>query len=195
MSMAQNTPSRADLLEPEFEQPRRSEHLHAVDRPARRRPKKAYAITALAGALLIGAAQIALTIATTQDSYVADKLSQQNRELTWRAQAAAQELDGVSSPQALASAAAKLGLVVGGSASYLRLSDGGVIGAAGSAPFVSTVNPTGANGVPNALVHDTPPATAAGAAGTGVQPKAADAATADTNVPPTAEGLPTPTIR
>jgi len=191
MSLARNA-----LQEPQFEDPQRSRHLRAVERPTRRRrPRMAYAMVALVGAALIGGTQIALTIATTQDSYAADKLSQQNRQLTWQAQAAAQDLDGVSSPQSLAAEAAKLGLVVGGSASYLRLSDGSVIGAQGPAPWASTVNPTGANSVPNALVHDTPPPTAPHAAGAGVQPKTQDAAPPQSSVPPTAEGLPTPTIR
>lgn len=191
MSLAQNA-----RREPAVEEPRIPRHLRAVERPARRRrPRMAYAVVALAGAALIGGAQIALTIATTQDSFVVAKLSQQNRQLTWQAQAAAQDLDGISSPQALATAASRLGLVVGGSASYLRLSDGSVIGAQGPAPWASTVNPTGADGVPNALVRDTPPAATTTTGGAGVEPKAQEQAPAPAVVPPTAEGLPTPTIR
>ena len=190
MSLAQNALQRPRTVEAAPER-----HLHAVERSARRRrPRMAYAVVALAGAALIGGAQIALTIATTQDSFVVAKLSQQNRQLTWQAQAAAQDLDGISSPQALATAASKLGLVVGGSASYLRLSDGSVIGAQGAAPTTSTVNPTGAGGVPNALVRDTPPPAAAHAGAAGVEPKTQEQAP-ETVVPPTAEGLPTPTIR
>lgn len=191
MSLAQNA-----LLTPEFDEPQRSRHLRAVERPARRRrPRVAYAVIALIGAAVIAGAQIALTIATTQDSFTAAKLTQQNKQLTWQAQAAAQDLDGISSPQSLAAEAAKLGLVVGGSASYLRLSDGGVIGAAGAAPTTSTVNPTGTNAVPNALVHDTPPATAVPQGDAGVEPKAQETAPVQSEVPPPAEGLPTPTLR
>ncbi|PRB07932.1 hypothetical protein [Microbacterium sp. MYb64] len=191
MSLAENA-----LRQPEFDEPERSRHLRAVERPARRRrPRLAYAIVALAGAALIAGAQIALTIATTQDSFEVAKLSQQNKQLTWQAQAAAQDLDGISSPQSLAAEASKLGLVVGGSASYLRLSDGGVIGAAGPAPWASTVNPTGGNAVPNALVRDTPPPPESNPGGAGVEPKAQEAAPVQPAAPPTAEGLPTPTIR
>lgn len=191
MSLAQNA-----LQQPRIEEALPSRHLRAVERPARRRrPRMMYAVVALAGAALIAGAQIALTIATTQDSFVVAKLTQQNKQLTWQAQAAAQDLDGISSPQALATAASKLGLVVGGSASYLRLSDGSVIGAQGSAPWASTVNPAGADGVPNALIRDTPPATASTASGAGVEPKGQDQTPAQTVAPPTAEGLPTPTIR
>ena len=191
MSLAQNA-----LQQPRIDEVLPSRHLRAVERPARRRrPRMMYAVVALAGAALIAGAQIALTIATTQDSFVVAKLTQENKQLTWQAQAAAQDLDGISSPQALATAASKLGLVVGGSASYLRLSDGSVIGAQGSAPWASTVNPAGANGVPNALIRDTPPATAHAAGGGGVEPKTQQQAPAQTVAPPTAEGLPTPTIR
>jgi len=191
MSLAENA-----LLQPEFDEPQRSRHLRAIESPSRRRrPRLAYAMVALAGAALIAGAQIALTIATTQDSFVVAKLTQQNKQLTWQAQAASQDLDGISSPQSLAAEASKLGLVVGGSASYLRLSDGGVIGAAGPAPWASTVNPTGANAVPNALVHDTPPATATKPPGAGVEPKTPETAPVQAVAPPTAEGLPTPTIR
>lgn len=189
MSVAQNA-----LQRPRIDEALPSRHLHAVERPARRRrPRMAYAIVALAGAALIGGAQIALTIATTQDSFEVAKLSQQSKQLTWQAQAAAQDLDGISSPQSLATAASKLGLVVGGSASYLRLSDGAVIGAQGSAPTTSTVNPTGADGVPNALIRDTPPATTSKTGAAGVEPKTQ--APEPVVVPPTAEGLPTPNTR
>ncbi|MGN8027049.1 hypothetical protein [Microbacterium sp. 22242] len=187
MSLADPT-----LREPALDEPIRSRHLRAIERPShRRRPRLAYAIVALAGAALIGGAQIALSIATTQDSFVVSQLNQQNKMLNWQAQAAAQELDGVSSPQALAAKASAMGLVVGGSTNYLRLSDGTVIGAAGPAAVASTVDPTKNGGVANALVHDTPPSPAPAKPGTGVQPKTGTSLVA----PPTAEGLPTPTIR
>jgi hypothetical protein len=188
MSLAEQT-----LHQPEFDEPIRSRHLRAVERPSgRRRPRLAYAIVALSGAALIAAAQIALSIATTQDSFVVSQLTQQNKELTWQAQAAAQDLDGVSSPQALATQAAKMGLIVGGSTNYLRLSDGSVIGNAGPAAWTSTIDPT-KNGVANALVRDTPTNPSSAKPGTGVQPKTGAAPAPQ--APPTAEGLPTPTIR
>jgi hypothetical protein len=208
MSLADRQP-----LQPEFDERSRSRHLRAVERPSRRRrPRLAYAVVALAGAGLIGGAQIALSIATTQDSFVVSQLTQRNKELTWQAEAAAQDLDGMSSPQALADAAAQMGLVVGGSTNYLRLSDGSVIGAAGPAATTSTVDPTGHNGVANALVRDTPTNASSASVPGGVQPKtetapaadpaetapatdpAATAPAAEPDVPPTAEGLPTPTI-
>ena len=55
--------------------------LHAVGAPAARRPRLAYALVALGGAVLIAGAQIGLTLATTQDSFVlADLTSQSFRD-------------------------------------------------------------------------------------------------------------------
>ncbi|MDA4894192.1 hypothetical protein PFZ55_45780 [Streptomyces sp. MS2A] len=180
------------LLLPGTEEPGRERRLRPLERPAsRRRPKLVYAIVALAGAGLIGIAQIALSIATTQDSFTVAQLTQQNKELTWQGQAAAEELAGLSSPQSLAAAAADLGLVVGGSANYIRLSDGALIGAGEGAGYASTVNPRGSGAVPNALVSDTPEETAGAPVSEGVEPVTE---TPDTNVPPQAEGLPTPSF-
>ncbi|HWV49158.1 MAG TPA: hypothetical protein VN035_06840, partial [Microbacterium sp.] len=95
----------------------------------RRRPKLVYALVALAGALVIGAAQMGLTLATTHDSFVVADLKSQQRSLGLEAQALEEQLAGANSPQALASKASELGMVVAGSASYLRLSDGMVVGA------------------------------------------------------------------
>ena len=193
MSMAESTLRRPVLDEQAFDRPASTRHLQAVESPdRRRRPRLAYAIVALAGAALIGAAQIGLSIATTQDSFVVSKLTQQNKELTWQAQAAAQDLDGVSSPQALATQAAKMGLVVGGSANYLRLSDGSVTGDGAPAAWAPSVDPS-KGGVPNALVRDTPVNPSSAAAGAGVQPK--KQSTPATQAPPAAEGIPTPTTR
>lgn len=190
MSLAEQTLGRPESAEPAW-----SRHLRAVERPSRRRrPRLAYAAMALAGAAVIGGAQIALSIATTQDTFVVRQLTQQNTVLNWRAQAAAQDLDGISSPQALATAAAKLGLVVGGSTNYLRLSDGSVTGAAGPAAWASTVDPT-KNGVANALVHDTPSPAVTSPPTPGVQPNTGTAPAADAPAPPVAEGLPTPALR
>jgi len=183
------------LLQPAADEPSRVRRLRAVENPSRRRrPRLAYAVVAMAGAALIGALQIGLTIATTQDSFVVAKLTEQNRELTWQAQAASEEIAGLSSPQALASSAASLGLVVGGNANYIRLSDGALIGAGGAGTTASTVDPRGAGAVPNALIADTPKTTAGDAATQGVQPTGGSPAV-DTNVPPPAQGLPTPSLR
>jgi len=176
--------------------PERQRQLRPLDRPQqRRRPKLAYAIIALAGAAIIGIAQMGLSIATTQDSFTVSELTAQNRELTLQAQALSESIAGVSSPQQLAQTADAMGMVVGGSPSYLRLSDGALIGAGVSTGWSSSVNPNGAGAVANALIVDTPPAAAAQSGAEGVEPGVGTTATTDPDVPPIAEGLPSPTTR
>lgn len=166
--------------------------------PVRRKPKLAYALVALAGAMAIGAAQIALSLAITQDSFVLAGLSSQQHELDLRTDALQEDLTGMSSPQSLATSAAGLGMIVAGSPSYLRLSDGAVFGAVSGAGGVSTINPNGAGAVSNALLQAPVVApnaggdsaeTNGGVATDGVQPPAQDLPPAIT------DGLPSPTTR
>jgi len=160
--------------------------LQPVTQPAvRRKPKLAYALVALGGALAIGAAQVGLSLAITQDSFTLAGLSSQQRELNLRTHALQEELTGLSSPQVLASSAADLGMVVAGSPSYLRLSDGAVFGTGAGADWTSTVNPDGVGAVSNSLiVEPTPPATV-------TEDDAAETTTQD--LPPAiTDGLPSP---
>lgn len=136
--------------------------LQPVGEPSRRRrPKLVYALAALGGALAIGAAQIALSLAITQDSFTLAALSSQQNELNLQTRALEEELTGLSSPQVLAGNAAELGMVVAGSPSYLRLSDGAVLGTGSGADWTSTIDPEGAGAVSNALVTAPPTGTAA----------------------------------
>lgn len=162
--------------------------LRPVARPAaRRKPKLAYALVALGGALAIGAAQIGLSLAITQDSFALAGLASQQRELDLRTHALQEELTGLNSPQVLAGEAAALGMVVAGSPSYLRLSDGAVFGAGMGADGTSTVDPAGAGAVGNALVTAPPVDT----------PVAENGAVAPAqDLPPAiTDGLPSPTTR
>lgn len=161
--------------------------LQPVTSPAvRRKPKLAYALVALGGALAIGAAQIALSLAITQDSYTLAQLSSQQRELNLHTHALQEELTGLSSPQVLAENAAGLGMVVAGSPSYLRLSDGAVFGTGAGAAGVSTIDPAGAGAVSNALIAEQPVETVTtGDEGGGQQSQ---------DLPPAiTDGLPSPT--
>lgn len=163
--------------------------LQPVTRPAvRRKPKLAYALIALGGALAIGAAQIALSLAITQDSFTLDKLSSQQRELSLQTHALQEELTGLSSPQVLATGAAGLGMVVAGSPSYLRLSDGAVFGTGAGADWTSTVDPRGAGAVGNALITAPPVETPVTEDGAGDRP-------AQDLPPAITDGLPSPTTR
>ncbi|MFE6994395.1 hypothetical protein ACFVAE_00390 [Microbacterium sp. NPDC057659] len=175
--------------------------LHAVSAPGRRRrPRLAYALLAVGGVALIGIAQMALSLASTQDSFVLADLNAKQHALSLEKQAMQDELVGLSSPQSLASKAASLGLVVAGSASYLRLSDGAVLGVKDGAGWVSTVDPNGSTKVGNALI-DAPkaadPTTKGGAASGAAGEDAADADAAEkkpeSNLPPSLDdGLPIP---
>lgn len=173
-------------------EPRRAPRpkLRPVAAPAaRRRPKLAYAALAVGGALAIGVAQMAVSLASTQDSFVLRDLTSQQRELGLQKQALNDELVALTSPQALAVKASNLGLVVAGPASYLRLSDGSVLGAGRGADWTSTVDPKGAAAVGNALLAPPPsPVTETPADST-----AQDAAN---QAPPVVtDGLPSPTTR
>lgn len=167
--------------------PQRS--LRPVTAPqTRRRPKLAYAVLAVSGALAIGAAQMGISLASTQDSFVLRDLTAQQRELNLQKQALNDELVALSSPQSLALRADALGLVVAGPASYLRLSDGAVLGAGRGADWKSTVNPKGGASVGNALLEQEKKAD-----------EVLDSTAQDTQspaLPPTvADGLPSPTTR
>lgn len=180
---------------PRAEPPRR---LAPVSAPARRRrPRLAYAALAVGGALAIGAAQMGISLATTQDAFVLAGLNTQQHELGLQKQALHEQLVGISSPQSLAQKADAMGLVVAGSASYLRLSDGQVLGAGDSASWASTVSPNGGTAVGNALL--VPPPAPPGSDTVPVLDDGADAVAAlppEPAAPPVVtDGLPTPVTR
>lgn len=181
-----------------------SRRLHVVDEPARRRrPKLAYGIIAVGGAVAIALAQMGLSILTTQGAYEVAALNQQQRDLTYEKQILADDVAGLNSPQYLAANAAALGMVINESPSYLRLSDGAVIGAGQAAADTSAVDAINRGAVQNALITDTPLVTAPDATIQGVPlvPEDATAAetgsesTGSTTPPPITDGLPTPATR
>lgn len=170
--------------------------LRAVEAPARRRrPKLLYGVVAVLGAFLIAGTQMALSIMTTQGSYELSALSSQQRDLTFQKQILYDEVAGLGSPQYLAANAAALGMVIDESPSYLRLSDGKLLGAGEVSYGRSSVNAIGRGVVPNALITDTPLVTSPDAtiAGKKVAPVAPveDSGVANTP-PPITDGLPTP---
>ena len=171
--------------------------LRVVAEPSRRRrPKLIYGIVALAGALTIGTAQMALSILTTQSSYELSSLAQEARQLTFQKQILYDDVAGLSSPQYLAANASALGMVIEEAPSYLRLSDGALLGAGQAALGASSVDAIGRAAVPNELITDTPLVTAPDATIEGA-PVEADVVVTDGGVantpPPITDGLPTPT--
>lgn len=170
--------------------------LHALETPApRRRPRLVYGIVAVAGAVLIGAAQMGLSILTTQGSYEIADLTAQQRSLDYEKQMLTDSIAGLSSPQFLAANAAALGMVTGQAPTYLRLSDNAVIGTAAGNDGLSAVNALTQAAVANALVAGKPLVSDPDAtldAGVSATDEAI-AAAAETSTPPAiADGLPTP---
>jgi hypothetical protein len=145
--------------------PRRADspgrRLRAVDAPAlRRKPRLLYGVVAVLGALVIVAAQMTLSILTTQTSYEIASLSQQQRTLTYQKQMLYDDVAGLSSPQYLAANATALGMVIDESPNYLRLSDGKLLGKGMPSDPRSSVDAIGRRVVANALITDTPLVTA-----------------------------------
>jgi hypothetical protein len=104
----------------------------------------------------------------------------------------------LSSPPYLAANAAALGMVIAESPSYLRLSDGALLGAGQASMGGSSIDAIGRGTVPNALIVDTPLVTAPDATieGAPVETGVAEGTVADGGVantpPPLTDGLPTP---
>jgi hypothetical protein len=169
--------------------------LAPLDRPVRRRrPRLAYGIVAVAGAVAIAAAQMLLSILSTQSSFEISSLTQEQKELTWQKQILYDEVAGLSSPQYLAANAAALGMVINESPSYLRLSDGAVLGSQLPSVEGSSVDALGRSLVSNTLVTDTPLVTAPDATIDGLPTPPVDVAGEGNAATPPAltDGLPTP---
>lgn len=170
--------------------------LRVVDAPARRRrPKLVYGIVAVIGAISIGAAQMTLSIMTTQSSYELSALAGQQRDLTYQKQILYDDVAGLSSPQYLAANAASLGMVIDESPNYLRLSDGALLGAGDFSYGSSSVDAIGRGAVPNALITDTPLVTDPDATIQGAPVETTDVPVTGgvaNTPPPITDGLPTP---
>jgi len=95
---------------------------------AKARPKVAYAIVVLAGVFCIVAAQLLLSVGLSQGAYELSALQDQKTELGWQKQSLADEVEQISSPQYIAANAQALGMVIGGTPAYLRLSDSAIVG-------------------------------------------------------------------
>jgi hypothetical protein len=188
-------PARTRAVAPQrWDAPAR--RLRVVDAPARRRrPKLLYGVVAVIGAFLIAAAQMGLSIMTTQGSYELAALTKEQRDLTYEKQMLYDDVAGLSSPQYLAANASALGMVIDESPSYLRLSDGAILGASQVALGSSSVDALGRAAVPNALITDTPLVTEPDATIAGpptvVEETPADGGVSNTP-PPLTDGLPTP---
>ncbi|HAJ17130.1 MAG: hypothetical protein DSY74_05065 [Actinobacteria bacterium] len=162
---------------------------------ARRRPRLAYGIVAVLGAAAIVAAQMVVSILTTQDTYAISALTSQQRQLTWDRQILYDEVAGLSSPQYLAANASALGMVISEAPTFLRLSDGALVGASQAAGWQSSIDAVGRGAVANALITQTPLVTDPAATIEGTPVEVTDE-TGQSVIPPAlTDGLPTPTTR
>lgn len=166
-------------------------------RPApeqRRRPRLAYAVTALAGIAAIVIAQLLFSVAMTEGAYEIDGYKVTQTKLDRETQVLREQIDALESPQFLAANAEALGMVPNAAPVYLRLSDGAVLGQ----PTAAADGAVGAAGsVANSLITDVPLVTQQAAGETGAAASAAPEAAADTPAAtapaaPAGGGLPTP---
>jgi len=174
----------------------RAPRLRPVEQAAvRRRPRLAYGIVAVLGAAAIVAAQMVVSILTTQDTYAISTLTSQQRQLTWDRQILYDEVAGLSSPQYLAANASALGMVISEAPTFLRLSDGALVGASQAAGWQSSIDAVGRGAVANALITQTPLVTDPAATIEGTPVEVTDE-TGQSVIPPAlTDGLPTPTTR
>jgi hypothetical protein len=117
----------------------------------------ALAATAMGTIALILASQLILSIWTSEGAYTVSSLQLQQRDLARVERVLSQHVEKLSSPQNLAENAAQLGMVINATPSYLRLSDGAVLGQLGT-----TAKNVSANSVPNAVLVDLPLVSATG---------------------------------
>lgn len=109
------------------------------------------ATTTLGTLGVILAAQLILSIFTSQGAYEVSSLELEQRDLMRVERVLSQNVEKLASPQNLAENAAKLGMAVNATPSYLRLSDGAVLG-----EVITRTQAAAANTVANELLTDMP---------------------------------------
>jgi hypothetical protein len=157
----------------------------------RARPRLLAAVAVVGGLFSILAAQLLLTIATSEGAYQIQDLQSQQVELSRDEQQLQEQLAVLDAPQHLASEAQAMGMVPNASIAYLRLSDGDVLGspAAASASEALKTAEDGTPLIPDALLATVPlaaseDAAAAAAAALG----SAEPGTAEAGAPQPADG-------
>ena len=162
----------------------------------RARPRLGAAVVTVGGLFVILAAQLLLTIATSDGAYQISALQAHQAELARDEQVLIEQLQVLDAPQHLATEAHGLGMVSSSSAAYLRLADGAILGApmqaVASSAFLTA--PDGTPLIPDSLLAGIPLASAkmqAEAAGVGTGAPAADGGAGSVaSTPPV--GIPSP---
>lgn len=142
--------------------PRRAEHPNIEIVPSRdqrlARPRLVAAIATVAGLFVILAAQLLLTIATSEGAYEIAALQSQQSELARDEQVLREGIQVLHAPQHLAAEAQGLGMVPNSGVAQLRLSDAAVLGTPQAAKASSALM-TAADGtplIPNSLLAGVP---------------------------------------
>jgi len=167
-------------------------HIRAVlpGALAKTRPRPLYAIIVVGAVIGIVSGQLLLSVGLSQGAYQIQQLEGQQVELGRTSAALAEDLDRLASPQYLAVNAQALGMVGNSLPSYLRLSDGAVLGA--PTPAAAATSPIfGASLVPNSQTATIPLVGGKNAAAT----DGASAEEAAATPVPLQDGLPSPTTR
>ena len=168
------------------------QHIRAVTTGARSklRPRPMYAVIVVGAVVAIVAGQLLLSVGLSQGAYQIQQLEGKQVELGRTSAALAEDLDRLASPQYLAVNAQALGMVGNSLPTYLRLSDGAVLGT--PTPASASTSPIfNAALVPNAQAATLPLVGGQNAA-------AADGASSQEAVTPPVplqDGLPSPTTR
>lgn len=139
-------------------------HIEIVStrRQRRARPRIAAAILTVGGLFAILAAQLLLTIATSEGAYEISSLQNKQAELARDQQVLTEKLQVLDAPQHLAAEALGLGMVASSNAAYIRLADGTVLGVPTRATANSAIA-TAADGsplIPDSLLDGVPVSTA-----------------------------------
>ena len=105
-------------------------HIEIVSTRAQRRarPRLMSAVITVAALFAILAAQLLLSIASSEGAYEIAALQSKHVELSRDQQILSEQLQVLSAPQHLASEAQSMGMVAASSAAHLRLADGVVLG-------------------------------------------------------------------
>lgn len=156
----------------------------------RARPRLVAAIATVGGLFAILAAQLLLTIATSEGAYEIASLQSAQAELARDEEVLVEGIRVLEAPQHLAGEAQAMGMVPSNGAAQLRLSDAAVLGAPQAAAAASALvtAPDGTSLIPNSLLTDVELVGAAAKA----DAAAAAGSAPETPVAPAPPGIPTP---
>lgn len=150
-------------------------------------PKLVFALISLFAVTVVVVIQLLLSVAISQGAYQVSALQGESKQLGWERQTVATEVAAISSPQYIALNAEKLGMTMGGTPAYIKLSTGAIVGIPSEAGAQGSVVQASPSSIGNSLMSALTGATIAGSTDT-------DAPTTVTPTGPVSldAGLPSP---